>query len=195
MSDKKKSSRYPDKPREKSLRLKEKKEKASRATVKCPLARSQSLSTDPPPQKDERASTTAEQGATALVQQTNDSAGSGDSPDVHQTSSLRKFGSAEDLRTYQASSLRKFGSAEDLQTDRYKVQQPIVQQAQPVQPPAAAQPPPQVPQLIAQPIQPLPIMAGQPQIKFQTPPTFRGAPHEDAVEWLNRYETTGRYNR
>ena len=42
----------------------------------------------------------------------------------------------------------------------------------------------------------LPInMAAHPQIKFKTPPTFRGAPTEDAVEWLNRYETIGRYNR
>ena len=30
---------------------------------------------------------------------------------------------------------------------------------------------------------------------FQSPPTFRGNPDEDALEWLERYETVDRYNR
>ena len=38
-------------------------------------------------------------------------------------------------------------------------------------------------------------MANRPQIKFLSPPIFKGLPDEDALDWLDRYEKTGAYNR
>ncbi len=38
-------------------------------------------------------------------------------------------------------------------------------------------------------------MAGQTKIKFVVPPKFKGTLDEDASEWLERYESTGLYNR
>ena len=32
------------------------------------------------------------------------------------------------------------------------------------------------------------------RVKIQTPPTFYGKPHEDALDWVDRYETIGSYN-
>ena len=34
-------------------------------------------------------------------------------------------------------------------------------------------------------------MANRPQIKFLSPPIFKGLPDEDALDWLDRYEKTG----
>ena len=38
-------------------------------------------------------------------------------------------------------------------------------------------------------------MAGQPKIKFVVPPKFRATQDEDVSEWIERYESTGLYNR
>ena len=35
----------------------------------------------------------------------------------------------------------------------------------------------------------------RPQLKFLSPPTFKGQPDEDALNWLDRYIKTGQYNR
>ena len=32
------------------------------------------------------------------------------------------------------------------------------------------------------------------RVKLQTPPIFYGKPHEDALDWIDRYETIGAYN-
>ena len=37
--------------------------------------------------------------------------------------------------------------------------------------------------------------AARPQMKFLSPPTFRGETDSDALDWLHRYETTGSYNK
>lgn len=39
------------------------------------------------------------------------------------------------------------------------------------------------------------ITMARPQIKFLSPPTFKGNPEEDALDWLDRYEKIGTYNR
>ena len=39
------------------------------------------------------------------------------------------------------------------------------------------------------------MMAGQAKRKFVAPPKFKGTLDEDASEWLQRYESTGLYNR
>ena len=53
--------------------------------------------------------------------------------------------------------------------------------------------PPFIPQQPIAQIAPI-IMAAQPQKKFCVPPTFFGKDDEDGVDWLQRYEDTGRYN-
>ena len=32
------------------------------------------------------------------------------------------------------------------------------------------------------------------RVKLQMPPIFYGKPHEDALDWIDRYETIGAYN-
>ena len=34
-----------------------------------------------------------------------------------------------------------------------------------------------------------------PKLQFKAPPTFSGAPHEDIVEWVDRYERIGKFNQ
>jgi hypothetical protein len=43
--------------------------------------------------------------------------------------------------------------------------------------------------------QPISAMALRPNLKFLPPPTFKGESHEDAQEWLSKYEQTGRDNK
>ena len=38
------------------------------------------------------------------------------------------------------------------------------------------------------------VAMARPQIKFLSPPIFKGNPDEDALDWVDRYERTGTYN-